>query len=431
MSKSKRITAIMLTLSLMLSLLTFSAGAVGTFDEWLADWEEIKNSAGYITLTPGADETQMNFSWQSSFWNMNESIVIYDSEDLSNGTALKTSTAFNPFGFEWTHNATAADLKPATTYYYTYTVNGESSEVYSFTTGAADDGVRVLFVSDSQIGRSHGEQEEIYQNDTYGWTNTLDTAFANNSGIDFIVSSGDQVQDAYSEEQYTYFESPSVLRSVPVASAIGNHDFYAPSYSCHFNNPNNDTFSLFNWPAGKGYYFSYNDVLFIVVDSNNFFPSANRRVIKNACEEYPDTKWRVLVMHHSPYDAPEDTEFANKVARTTVAPFVDEFDIDICLSGHDHFYSRSYMIKGNEVTSDVAQNGVYENPEGTLYITQNSSSGSNYSGFGDEISEYCEIALQESRTTYSIVDIVEDKITVTSYHADTNEVFDTVSIIKN
>ena len=427
MKKFKGIISFVLATVMAFSALSFNSSAVGTFEEWLQGWESIDNGSGYITLTPGEDETKMNFSWQSP--RLEESIVIGKSADLSDGENLKVKTNLNLFGGEWTHTATAENLETGTAYYYSYTVNKAESEIYSFTTDT-DDCTKVLFVTDSQIGRSSGTQEEIYQNDTYGWTKTLDTAFEKNSDIDFILSSGDQVEDSYSEEQYTLFESPSILRSAPIAAAIGNHEFYTPNYSHHFNNPNSNTFSLFNWPAGRGYYFSHNDVLFIVVDSNNFFPSANRRLIKNACKAYPDAKWRVLMMHHSPFDARGADDIGNKFARFTVVPYIDEFDIDICLSGHDHYYSRSYMIKDKKVTDDTSKNGVYKNPEGTLYVTQNSSSGSNYSGTGDEISEYCEFALQENRTTYSILEIKGSALTLTSYHTDTNEKFDTVTIEK-
>ena len=418
-----------LAVVMMLSFTGLSASAVGPFEEWVQSWEQVDNGSGYITLTPGEDETKMNFSWQSPFKSLREKIVIGKSPDLSDAIELRVKTQLNIFGFEWTHNATAENLERATTYYYRYTVNREESEIYSFTT---DNGEKttVLFVTDSQIGRSSGTQEEIYQNDTYGWEKTLDAAFENNSDIDFILSSGDQVEDSFSELQYTYFEFPSVLRSTPVAAAIGNHDFYTPNYSHHFNNPNDKTFSLFSWPAGKGYYFCHNDVLFIVVDSNNFFPSANERVIKNACKAYPDAKWRVLMMHHSPFDANGADDIGNKFAKMTVVPFIDKYDIDICLSGHDHYYSRSYMIKEKKITDDVCENGVYKNPEGTLYITQNSSSGSNYSGIGDEISEYCEFALQERRQTYSLLEVNGNTLVITSYHADTNESFDTITIEK-
>ncbi len=430
MKKLIKVLSMTLAIVMMLSVSGLSASAVGPFEEWVQSWEQVDNGTGYITLTPGEDETKMNFSWQSPFKSLSEKIVIGKSPDLSDATELRVKTQFNIFGFEWTHNATAENLERATTYYYRYTVNKEESEIFSFTTGKGDS-TTVLFVTDSQIGRSSGTQEEIYQHDTYGWEKTLDAAFENNSNIDFILSSGDQVEDSFSELQYTYFEFPSVLRSTPIATAIGNHDFYTTNYSHHFNNPNDKTFSLFSWPAGKGYYFCYNDILFIVVDSNNFFPTANERVIKNACKAYPDVKWRVLMMHHSPFDARGADDIGNKFAKMTVVPFIDKYDIDICLSGHDHYYSRSYMIKDGKITDDVCENGIYKNPEGTLYITQNSSSGSNYSGIGDEISEYCDFALQERRPTYSLLEVSGDTLTIATYHADTNESFDTVAIKKD
>ena len=136
------------------------------------------------------------------------------------------------------------------------------------------------------------------------------------------------------------------------------------------------------------------------------------------------------MMHHSPFDARGADDIGNKFARTTVVPFIDEFDIDICLSGHDHYYSRSHIIRDGEITSDTSKTDVYTKPDGTLYITQNSSSGSNYSGIGDDISEYCSVALQEKRPTYSILDIDENTLTVKTYHTDTNEVFDSVAIQK-
>ncbi|MBP3442835.1 MAG: metallophosphoesterase family protein [Clostridia bacterium] len=427
--KLKKLMSLILVMAMLVSATTLNASAVGSFDEWVKNWEQTDNGTGYIILTPGEDETKMNFSWQSPVKSLSETIILGKSADLSDGVELEVKTEFNLFGFEWTHNATAQNLESDTEYYYQYTVDKEKSEIYSCRTGSPDL-TTVLFVSDSQIGRSSGTQEEIYQHDTYGWTSTLDSAFSYNGEIDFILSSGDQVEDSYSEEQYTYFESPEILRSLPVAAAIGNHDFYTPNYSHHFNNPNSNTLSLFNWPAGKGYYFEYNDVLFIVVDSNNFFPTANRRLIKNACKDYPDAKWRVLMMHHSPFDARGADDIANKFARGTVVPYIDEFDIDICISGHDHYYSRSHMIRDKKITADICENGVYKNPEGTLYVTQNSSSGSNYSGIGDEISEYCAFALQERRTTYSIIEITSDSLTLKSYHADTNEEFDSITIEK-
>ena len=74
MKKFKRIISFGLAAVMAFSALSFNASAVGTFEEWLQGWESIDNGSGYITLTPGEDETKMNFSWQSP--KLEESIVI-------------------------------------------------------------------------------------------------------------------------------------------------------------------------------------------------------------------------------------------------------------------------------------------------------------------------------------------------------------------
>ena len=69
-------------------------------------------------------------------------------------------------------------------------------------------------------------------------------------GLSFIMSAGDQINqtgvsnDADKLEQqieYAGFLNPSVLRSLPVATTIGNHDSKSVNYSNHFNYPNKQT----------------------------------------------------------------------------------------------------------------------------------------------------------------------------------------------
>lgn len=96
----KKLLSVILITSLLFSLFSFSAGAAVSFEEWQAGWEDIKASAGYITLTPGEDETQMNFSWQASFFSTCEQLVIGKKADLSDATAVKAKRDFNLFGFE-------------------------------------------------------------------------------------------------------------------------------------------------------------------------------------------------------------------------------------------------------------------------------------------------------------------------------------------
>lgn len=430
----KKITAILLTLAVSLSLFTFSSGALESHEVWIENnWAELTESKGMLIMTPGEDNTKMNFSWQSSFKNIKAQILVGKNADMSDAENLKVKSFFNIFLFEYTHEATACDLEENTKYYYKYYADKEWSEVYSFTT-ASSDSTKVLFVTDAQLGRYRkGEtDEQNLQHDTYGWWNTLELATETEPGINFIIANGDQVQDSYSEQQYSYFESAPQLRNLPVAAAVGNHEFYTTNYSSHFNNPNRHTFVPLRDAAGNGYYFLYNDILFIVLDSNFMLPATHRAILRAACKAYPDAKWRVVAMHHSPYDVNASDDFFNNLSRSTIAPYLDKYDIDLCLGGHDHLYSRSYIVKDNEVTDDVAVDNVYTNPNGTLYITGNSSSGCNYNGIDeDAVEPQCDVYSQLRVPSYSVLDVQGDKLTVTTRETENNTVIDTVSIVKN
>ena len=428
----KKLLSILLVTAMLLSTLVLSSGAVTSYDEWSKDWDSIKSSNGYILLTPGADRTEINFSWQSPFFAKKGEIRVGTDEALNNAENLKVKRSFCLFGFEWTNEATASELSEETTYYYQYSSGTNVSEVYSFTTGSTDS-TKVAFFTDSQIGRWRDSdvQEEIYLHDTYGWNSTLETVIENNDDIDFFLSSGDQVEDSYSEKQYSMFESPEILRSYPIAASVGNHDFYTTNFKHHFNTPNDKTLVPAKWPGSNGYYFSYNNILFIILDSNNIVGGTVDAILRKAVKAYPDAKWRVAMMHHSPYDANAHKYFASKLTRTTVAPYIDKYGIDLLLSGHDHYYSRSFIVKNNKVSNDVAVDNVYTKPNGTLYISGNTSSGCNYSGIDESnVGEFCDLYIQNRIPTYSIVDFTGEKLTVSTYEVDKTEPIDEVSIVK-
>lgn len=434
MTKIKKLTAIILTFAVVISLFTFSSGAIESQEEWIQNnWSEIAASKGSIIMTPGTDNSEMNFSWQSSITGFKAKLMVGKSEDMSDAEEIKVKSFFNIFLFEFTHEATATDLERDTTYYYKYYADRAWSDVYSFTT-ASSDATKVLLITDAQVGRYRKceTDEENLQHDIYELNRTLELATQTEDNINFILSVGDQVQDSYSEKHYSAFESASLFRNYPVAAAIGNHEFYTTNYFSHYNNPNRKTSVPLRDAAGNGYYFLYNDILFIVLDSNFMLPATHRAIVKAACEAYPDAKWRVVAMHHSPYDVNASDDFFNNLSRYTIAPILDEYDIDLCVGGHDHLYSRSYIVKNNKATSDVAVDDVYTNPDGTLYITATTASGCNYNNVNqDEIEPQCDVWWQQKLPGYSIIDVVGDKLTVTTRETVNNTVIDSVSIVKN
>lgn len=426
----KNFAAVILSLTIIICTTVCPCLAVTKYDEWAEKWSEIRSSDGYIMLTPGTDNTEMNFSWQSPFMSKKGTISISADKDMKDAVELSVRRTLCIFSFEWTQEATAENLRADTTYYYQYTSNNTVSKIYSFKTGTEDE-TNFAYVVDAQIGRSYlNTDDETYMHDTYGWSKTVETIVENND-VDFIISGGDQINTSYSDYEYTYFESPEQLRSLPVATAIGNHEFYTTNYTHHFYNPNRNTVNA-QWPSGNGYYFCRNDVLFIVLDSNNIVFSAHKKIISNAVKAYPDAKWKVLTMHHSPYDANAEGDFFNMSARVNIVPLIDKYDIDIVLCGHDHYFSRSYMIKNNKVTNDVAINGVYTNPKGTIYLTANTCSGCNFDRYNEnEVNKYTDLCRQDNIPEYTIVNVLKDTMTITTYETDNNTITDKISIIKN
>ena len=65
------------------------------------------------------------------------------------------------------------------------------------------------------------------------------------------------------------------------------------------------------------------------------------------------------------------------------------------------------------------------NPDGILYMTANSSSGSKYYDLTSRMQSYVAGRWQEDIPTYSVVDITDTTFTINTYRTDTNEKIDT------
>ena len=213
--------------------------------------------------------------------------------------------------------------------------------------------------------------------------------------------------------------APEALRSLPVANTIGNHDDGATLYGDIFNNPN-EVKELFGDEAGTGYYYTYGDVLFITVNSNNNFLFDTAKVLKSAVKAHPDAKWRVVTMHHNPYSASlSDDEYSEE--RLLFSALYDCYDIDLVLSGHDHFYSRTEPMYAGEKAKG----------EGTVYVQSSSASGSNYDPLPDELASFTVSAFDVRVPTYTALTFTDGGIIGTTIRTDTDEIIDSFEVKDN
>lgn len=490
---------------------TADAGTNG-YDKWKKSWEDIRDDWTQISLTPGSDASQLNFAWYSLAddsgiprLKIGKGRKMEDAEEYTAVQSDATVDTKNNVSYK-TNKVTAVGLEENTTYYYRYQINGEWSAPKKYKTHSIGN-FSFIFVGDPQIGSSNSQKgedtPEFYEaqsdsvaNDTFNWNVTLNRAMEKTDNTaSFVVSAGDQIQTTkkkapgkaawVSEIEYAGYLSPDLLKSLPVATTVGNHDADNPNYTYHFNTPNNSEKGS-NGIVGGDYWFAYGNVLFLILNTQDTNVAEHKLFIEEAVAANQNCKWRIAVLHQDIYGSAEhsnEPEITN--LRYTLVPYFEENDVDVVLTGHDHAYSRSYLLKGGaktvsytddefdemlekdiETDTDAAvfvANGnigqdtkdpaeqqylqylnavmdsgavasentdTVENPEGILYMTANSSSGSKYYDLTARRQNYIANRWQEDVPTYSVIDMTENSFTINTYRTDTDEKIDTTFTIK-
>lgn len=148
--------------------------------------------------------------------------------------------------------------------------------------------------------------------------------------------------------------------------------------------------------------------------------------IASAVEANPDSKWRILFSHYSPYNAFENYMENAQNLRPYFLEFTSAYDIDLVMCGHDHAYTRTYFIKEDGSYEEYESPAV--SPEGTMYLTLSSSSGSLY----HQPSPQNEAAVSKKRKMPEVTDvqITPDSLKVSTYIAETWELTDEFEIQK-
>ena len=464
------------------------------WSQWKTKWETIKTDYEKVSMVPGADATKMNYAWYSKTAD-EAKIRISTNVDMSKTTEADGSNIYSENYKEFTgtskeykkiddvtyyaNKVTITELKENTTYYYQCLVDGKWTSVKKFKTGDTSN-FSFLYVGDPQIGASKGqtptESSEAQsadiaaRNDAFSWNKTLTAAISDHSDVDFIVSAGDQINntgdDNGQEREYAGFLSADVLSNVPVAPTIGNHDSKFANYQNHFNVPNAYTEEQNATPAGNDYYYTYGDVLFIVLNTNNYNCADHEALIKKAEQAAPNAKWKIVTFHHDIYGSGYDhSDSDGIVLRTQLTTLLDKYDIDVVLQGHDHTYSRSYMLTsdGNTHTAYTKDNvkdeylnvkdgktddsaalsskqeylnqnlcykivdktqGTINNPEGVLYMEANSATGSKYYNLISTQQDYIAERSQTWTPTYSVVNVTSDSFTINTYDVNTGDKID-------
>lgn len=442
------------------------------WNQWKNNWAAYSSNYEHVSLTPGADETQLNYAWYSHTVETPK-VRIATKQNMDGATEFEgTQTeAVTIDGVKYYSNKVIVkNLKADTNYYYQVMQNGKWQDTETYTTKSFSE-FSFLYVGDPQIGASKNqtstEQEKMIsagnevsssaadnlaaRNDGYNWNNILNDAVKDHSDVSFIVSAGDQVNAGKNEREYAAYLGADALTSLPVATTIGNHDSVSNQYSLHFNNPNAFSSKDANYiqgqtEAGTDYYYSYGNVLFIVLDTNNYNCATHENVMKKAISENKDAKWRIVVFHQDIFGSGYDhSDSDGMVLRTQLTPLMDKYDIDVVLQGHDHTYSRTYQLQGDgkdhtaygkdvdmKSADYITQNNCYQivddtesgtvvNPKGTVYLEANSATGSKFYNLIASKQDYISERSQTWTPSYSVVTVTDNSFSVKTYDASTRQ----------
>lgn len=154
------------------------------------------------------------------------------------------------------------------------------------------------------------------------------------------------------------------------------------------------------------YYYLYNNVLFVTLNTgaypggnddenagNTDIPSAENdnseaeaivanfdKTLAAATSEYNGLYDWIIVTHHK-----STQTVAKHAADSDIENYVDagfeqlmeDYDVDLVLGGHDHVYSRSYVLNGKGERMSERLDTIND-PEGTIYLTGNCASDMQY-----------------------------------------------------
>ena len=470
----------------------------GAWEEWCEKWETIKNDWTQLSIAPGKNESELNFAWYSKTDELSPKVKISKNKEMSDAVEFDGAQSSAVPGY-LSNKVTVTGLENNTKYFYSYGTNGNWSEAIEINTQNTEK-FSFILVGDPQIGSSlkntaTGESEAIGQdksvrNDTFNWNNTLSKALSLFPNTSFMISAGDQIsirnKKATTEEALVYTEneieyagylSPDALKSLPTATTLGNHDAVSGNYSYHFNNPNAS--ELGSTVGGGNYYYTYGNTLFINLNTNNRNIAEHKKFIEEAVNSAKDSTWRVVTLHQDIYGSGEHSNEPEIVElRYSLVPIFEENNIDLVLTGHDHTYARSKILKGgvmdeetfiseedyeaffeeefesgyenlvtdktyldylasiedkNAVVTDLnIEAGKVVDPDGILYITANSASGSKYYDNVPRQQAYIENRWQEDVPTFSSINVDEVSLSISTYRTDTMEKIDeTYTIVKS
>lgn len=326
------------------------------------------------------------------------------------------------------NRAVITGLEANTTYQYQVGNGSVSSPIYNYQSGdVSSSEFSFTIASDQEIGLGDLD-DNVYEIHSTDWRLGLNRMKEQIPDSRFILSLGDHVARKDAPAEYDLFLDQSVLYSTPLMPVVGNHDAGSGFFGDHFSLPNLSPHGHADGNDGD-YWFVYGNTLFMVLNNLSACDDVDHELfIIETLREAPETQWRVLVSHYSPVSNVERYQ-GSAESVDDYFDYAQLYDIDLFIGGHDHVYTRSFLMTDDDKFLSTAEQNEFHNPEGAIYVIFSSATSSLYRQ--PDNYPWAAVSIQTEHPQISKAHVTENSFTITTYEADTWKQLDTFTIYKD
>ena len=179
------------------------------------------------------------------------------------------------------------------------------------------------------------------------------------------------------------------------------------------------------------YWFVRGNALFMVL--NNLCPQpteVHEQFVADAINANPNAKWRIIISHYSPITMVERYLGIRESVKYVYTYMGEVFDIDLFIGGHDHIYTRGYILDGDGnplENQDVAYE--YYNSEHPVFMIANGATDALLRK--PEEYPWAAVSIQNDVPQLTEVHVSENCINVVTHDADSWAVVDNFVIYKD
>lgn len=257
------------------------------------------------------------------------------------------------------HIITVNGLSSQTKYFYsvgdyTNVLQGDANNYFTTSPNqGTNKNTRLWFIGD------HGTADQSPRNMRDAFL-----AYSGSRRADLMFMLGDNAYGNGTDAEYqaSTFQNQleGVIKNIPLLPCAGNHDLDVASASSQ-TGPYFDIFSMFTSGQGGGvasgteayYSFNYGQIHFICLESTTAsFRQMNSPMMQWLQNDLAANtqKWTIVYWHHPPHSKgthDSDADIEEIEMRQNFNPIIEQYKVDLVLSGNSHSYERSMYINGH------------------------------------------------------------------------------------